>query len=273
MRHLILGSSGQIGTALTKYLRSINETVIEFDIKRSIDEDIRYETDNLDRAICDSDFVYFLAFNVGGARYLDENQNKIDFIDDNMRIMSNTFNYLRLYKKPFIFASSPNYPSESYGMLKRLGEKMTLDIGGIVTRFWNVYDVEPTDDHAHVITDFIHMAKTNGSIKMRTNGRESRQFLYGGDCAEAVYQISQHFNDLDDKLQNITTFKWYTIRDVANYINTEFGGKISVFPGPKNDGQNDAMILPSETDILKYWQPKIDLKDGIKTIIKNSRSL
>jgi len=271
MKHLILGSSGQIGTALKKYLKSINEEVIEFDIKRTIDEDLRVESDWLDSAMIESDFVYFLAFDVGGAKYLDEYQDKYQFIDNNMRIMTNVFNVLDKHKKPFIFASSPNYPTSPYGMLKRLGEKITLDLGGIVTRFWNVYDNEPYDERSHVITDFVQMAQTNGLIKMRTDGAESRQFLYGEDCAEALYQISIHHTELIDRLQNITTFKWYTIKQVANIISdiaVETQTYCPIIPGTKTDGQNNAMILPIKTDILKFWQPKTELKDGIKLIYK-----
>lgn len=266
MKHLILGSSGQIGTALKTYLKSLNEEIIEFDVKRSIDEDLRYNTDLLDREVYESDFVYFLAFDVGGAKYLDENQNKVDFIDNNMRIMSNVFNYLRCHKRPFIFASSPNYPTESYGMLKRLGEKMTLDIGGIVTRFWNVYDEEPCNERSHVITDFIEMAKKKGVIRMRTDGYESRQFLHGSDCAEALTLININYDNLEDRLQNITSFKWYTIKQVANIVSEEIPNTI-LMPGIKKDGQNDAMILPTKTDITKFWNPKIELRDGIKRLL------
>ena len=266
MKHLILGSSGQIGTALTKYLRSIGEKVIEFDIKRNIDEDLRYNTDNLESAVRQCDFVYFLAFDVGVAKYLDENQNKYNFIRNNMLIMSNVFMVLNQTKKPFIFASSPNYPTEGYGMLKQLGEKMTVDLGGVVTRFWNVYDKEDKGAHAHVITDFIEMAVNNGVIKMRTEGYETRQFLYGEDCAEALFAISKNFDEVKiEPIQNITSFKWYTIKQVANIV-SELYGYIPIIPGNKSDGQNYNRIEPYKTSITNFWKSKTELKDGIRKL-------
>lgn len=267
MKHLILGSSGQIGKALTNYLKSINEEVIEFDIKRSIDEDLRFPCDLLEMEIQKCDFVHFLAFDVGGAKYLDDNQNKYPFIRNNMLIMTNVFSALRFWSKPFIFASSPNYPTEGYGMLKQLGEKMTIDIGGIVTRFWNVYDVEDVDEHSHVITDFIDMVKKDNIIKMRTEGNEWRQFLYGKDCAEALYQISLHHNELKDRIQNISSYKWHTIKQVANMISEHYG-KIPIIPGKRQDGQNYDRIEPIKTDIIKFWEPKTPLKEGIKLLLK-----
>ena len=74
----------------------------------------------------------------------------------------------------------------SYGMLKALGEKMSRDINGLVVKFWNVYGKEHDEEKSHVITDFIKMAKEEGEIKMRTDGTESRQFLYADDACEAL---------------------------------------------------------------------------------------
>lgn len=272
MKHLILGSSGQIGSALCEYLLIHGEQIIEFDIKRSIDEDLRCDSDLLDRSIVECDFVHFLAFDVGGAKYLDENQDKCPFISNNMKIMVTVFNSLRKYNKPFIFASSPNYPTNSYGMLKKLGEKMTLDLGGIVTRFWNVYGVEDLNDHSHVITDFIHMARVNGAIEMRTDGSELRQFLYSEDCAECLFKITQNYSHLKDRIQDVTIFEWNSIRDVANIVSTLINyGMIPWVPGNKNDGQNNARLEPRKTDILKYWQPKTYLRDGIQKLISKSQ--
>jgi nucleoside-diphosphate-sugar epimerase len=49
-----------------------------------------------------------------------------------------------------------------------------------------VYGKEHDEEKSHVITDFIKMAKQDGVIKMRTDGTESRQFLYADDACEAL---------------------------------------------------------------------------------------
>ena len=46
-----------------------------------------------------SDFIFFLAFDVGGSRYLKKYQNTFDFISNNMRIMENTFSILKKERK------------------------------------------------------------------------------------------------------------------------------------------------------------------------------
>jgi nucleoside-diphosphate-sugar epimerase len=53
----------------------------------------------------------------------------------------------------------------------------------MIVRLWNVYGYETA--RTHVITDFIRMAR-EGRIDMRTNGKESRQFLYADDCCKCL---------------------------------------------------------------------------------------
>ena len=47
----------------------------------------------------DSDFVFFLAFDVGGSRYLKKYQHTFKFIDNNARMLAGAFEYLAEYKK------------------------------------------------------------------------------------------------------------------------------------------------------------------------------
>ena len=196
MKHLVLGSSGQIGAHLVKYLQTKGEQVYEYDIEYKGWMDLR-ESNNplLESYMEHSDMVYFLAFDVGGAKYLERYQDSYDFMINNMKIMTNTFETLQKFgTKPIIFASSQmaEMGYSSYGMLKSLGEKMTRDIGGLVVKFWNVYGYETNPDKSHVITDFIKMAKNDGIIKMRTDGTESRQFLYADDACEALLTLAKN---------------------------------------------------------------------------------
>ena len=66
MKYLILGSSGQIGTALAQWCDN-NEIAYEgFDVTRTPEEDLRVEQNpRLLKALSDSDFVMFLAYDVG----------------------------------------------------------------------------------------------------------------------------------------------------------------------------------------------------------------
>ena len=268
MRHLVLGSSGQIGAHLVNYLKSNNEEVYEFDLVNKDYQDLRV-TDNthLDVFIDTCDIIHFLAFDVGGAKYLEKNQDKYQFIDNNMRIMSQTFEKIKMLggnKKPFIFASSQmsGMGHSSYGMLKSLGEKMTRDLGGLVVKFWNVYGYETNPDKSHVITDFIKMAKKDGIIKMRTDGTESRQFLYADDACEALLTLSKEYNNLNKNEDYcITSFKWNKVYEIAEVLDVLSSCEV-ISSNRKDETQRNAMNEP-DPYIKKYWEPKTNLQEGI----------
>ena len=125
---LVLGSSGQIGDYLTEYLRKKGHEVSEFDIVNGEKEDLtKIPNIELMDNIRLADFVFFLAFDVGGSRYLKKYQHTYDFINNNIRLMANVFQYLAEYRKPFVFASSQmsNMGHSPYGVLKKVGELYT----------------------------------------------------------------------------------------------------------------------------------------------------
>src|SRR5580658_4289151 len=193
MTYLVLGSAGQIGSALCDFLRKAGHRVIEFDIASNPEEDLRVNTALLERQARLADFVFFLAFDVGGARYLKTYQHSYDFISNNVKIMNTSFEVLKKLNKPFIFASSQmaNMTHSSYGVLKALGEFYTRVLNGLTVKFWNVYGIETDSRKFHAITDFVLKAQSEGCIKLLTTGVETRQFLYSEDCCAALYLLSE----------------------------------------------------------------------------------
>ena len=175
MRITVLGSSGQIGAYLSEYLSRKGHIVREFDIVNGIHQDMTHIPNTyLRNAIMESDFVFFLAFDVGGSRYLKKYQHTFDFVNNNTRLMANAFGFLEQYDKPFVFASSQmsNMSYSPYGTLKRVGELYTESLGGLIVKFWNVYGIEKDHDKAHVITDFIRKGFEEGDFEMMTDGEE-----------------------------------------------------------------------------------------------------
>lgn len=265
---LVLGSSGQIGSYFCEYLQRYGHQPIEFDIVRSPEEDLRIQENfRLDDAMNDCDFVYFLAFDVGGSRYLKKYQHTFEFTDNNIRLMSNTFNCIKKHNKPFVFASSQmsNMDYSPYGSQKRLGEHYSHLLDGLVVKFWNVYGVERDLEKSHVITDFILKAKNTGIIDMLTDGTEERQFLYAEDCCEALYSVMENYEKIDrEKELHITNHKWNTIMEVAEEVVKHFPAKI--IPSSNKDDVQKGKRNEPDPYILQFWKPKTFLTDGIKKI-------
>ena len=270
MKYLVLGSAGQLGLALCQYLKNQGHAVTTYDIANNKNQDLRIANNlELEQLVGDSDFVFFLAWDVGGSTYLAKYQDTFDFIQNNLKIITNTFEILHRQHKPFIFASSQmaNMSYSSYGLTKSVAEKVTSVLGGITVKFWNVYGVEHDPEKTHAITDFINKAKNTGVINMLTDGAEARQMLHATDCSECLYILSTKYSELPrDQEYHITSFEWTTMLDIANMIAGHFPGTV-VQPAQAKDMVQKDKRNEADTSILKYWQPKISLADGIKNII------
>ena len=278
MKITVLGSSGQIGAYLSEYLSKKGHLVREFDIVNDPHEDMTHIPNPfLRNIIMDSDFVFFLAFDVGGSHYLKKYQHTFKFLDNNARMMANAFGYLSDYKKPFVFASSQmsNMSYSPYGVMKRVGELYTKSLGGLIVKFWNVYGIEKDMEKAHVITDFIRKGFESGVIDMMTDGTEAREFLYAEDCCEALETVMGNYDRLnsDDEL-HITTGSHTTILEIAEIIKRLFsniGKDIVIQPAEsKDEVQKDARNVP-DPYIQKFWKSKTSVKEGITKVFEEMK--
>jgi nucleoside-diphosphate-sugar epimerase len=271
---LILGSAGQVGSHLAIYLKNRNYRVLEYDIATEARQDLRVPpSEEFESLVNESDFVFFLAFDAGGSHYLAAYQDTFDFIDNNMRIVVNTISTLKKFNKPFLFASSQmsNMSQSTYGLLKAIGERYTTSVGGRVVKFWNVYGHENDVTKFHVISDFIKMAKETSEIRMKTNGLETRDFLYADDCCEGLEAIMLNFWDIPDSEElHLANFEWNTILEVAHIVGDYLNAKI--IPGESGDSvQMDIKNTPNKY-LLEIWQPKTNLKEGIQKVIELQES-
>ena len=285
-RVTILGSSGQIGAYLTEYLqREDKYDVREFDVVNGEHQDLTIiPNQELHRVMMTSDFVFFLAFDVGGSRYLKKYQHTFDFVNNNTRILASVFDLLGRYKVPFIFASSQmsNMSYSPYGVLKRVGELYTQTLKGLVVKFWNVYGIEKDMEKAHVITDFIRKGFEEGEFEMLTDGTEERQFLYAEDCCEALETIMECYSDFKptDPL-HVTSFNSHSIKYVADTIQGQFNllgadvdkkyMDVKIKPGLAKDSVQMDKRNEADNHILGWWQPKTGLHDGIVKVFNEMK--
>ena len=280
-RVTILGSSGQIGAYLTEYLRREDKyEVREFDITNGEHQDMRtIPSPELHRVIQTSDFIFFLAFDVGGSRYLKKYQHTFDFVNNNARLMVNAFGLIEKYKKPFVFASSQmsNMSHSPYGVLKRVGELYAQTLKGLTVKFWNVYGIETDHEKAHVITDFIRKGFEEGEFEMLTDGTEERQFLYAEDCCEALETIMESYSDFKptDPL-HVTSFNSHSIKYVADTIQGQFNllgadvdkkyMDVKIKPGLAKDSVQMDKRNEADNYILGWWSPTTGLDKGIAKV-------
>lgn len=255
--NLVIGSDGFVGTPFCRYLEKRGESVIRFDLKRGSHEDAR--TAQLDlRAI---DRVYFLAWEVGGAKYLYRDDIQFVQLDSNLKLMLNVFPQLQAARVPFLFVSSQlaeEYDTV-YGSTKRLGEVWTHLLRGVRVRLWNVYGAyEPPSERSHVVADFIWQALQKGEIRMLTTGEELRQFVFIDDVCRAFHQALERRME---GIYDVTSFDWVPVRQVADIIAGLTGA--NVVPGER---RGSTPITPMRGKV-PGWTSTVSLEEGLERAV------
>lgn len=300
-KHLILGSKGQVGTYVADEARKLGHEVIEYDIVMGKQFDLA-NADNgaeLERLVDQSDFVHFLAYDVGGSTYLAKYQDSYEFVNNNVKIMQNTFEILKRTNKPFYFASSQmsNMYKSVYGRLKAVGEAYTAALpNGYNVQFWNVYGYETDPEKTHVITDFIRMALNEGKILIRTDGKEKRNFLYGSDAAVMLLNLANAITTTDENTKIVldsAVLRWNgcipihggsnntaDINYVAYSVVEAVAGNPRALPVYRTDKTDSIQATFNDPPGYSSWQESLllggrrftSIADGVKKIVEIERN-
>lgn len=255
--------------------------------------------DNVDQLFMDlqPDVVIHMAAVCGGI--LANKNSPADFLRDNTQMSLNIyegarkFNCNRVYtlgsvcaypvncpipfKEDDLFNGYPEKTNAPYGQAKRtllmLGQtyREQYGIGGAHLIPVNMYGEHDHFDliNSHVIPALINKF-TSGSdvVECWGTGKATREFLYAGDCAEAI--VKAVMDDLDTPLPiNIGTGVDISINDLAYLIAelTEFKGDIE-FTNEVSDGQPERRLDVSRAKELLNFTAKTDLREGLKKTIK-----
>lgn len=258
-RNLVLGGAGLVGGPLAAYLESIGEDVIVLDLRNGDEYDLRY----MDlEPYKDVDYVWFMAWEVGGAKFLTNENNLLDIMRNNSELCVSVFKFIEKYNIPFMFASTQLANVDNvYGLTKIMGEQWAKLLGGKIVRFWNVYGWEVPGERSHVIPDLVEQALLKGQINLMTTGEEERQFVHVDDCARNLVAIRE--SDIPEV--DMTSGDWIKIKDLAAIIGSELD--VPVYPGDKKGYQNK--IDPDNTFQTSI---NISLVEGVKGIIEKAKA-
>ena len=253
-----------MGKPFCKFLERKGEKVIHLDIKRDKKEDARItklDLKNIDR-------IYFLAWDVGGAKYLYDENVQLSQLKWNLALMKNVFDQIESQNRDFLFISSQlaGQAETVYGMTKKLGEMWTCLLRGISVRLWNVYgELEEPHLKSHVLSDFVNQAISAGEIKMLTTGEEWRQFVHVDDVCNAFSLALSHKN-LQRSFYDVTSYEWIKVKDAAQMI-CDLTGAILI---PGTAIGRDQLDSP-HMGRLPGWLPQVSLEDGLSRMITQAK--
>lgn len=257
MRELVLGGEGLIGSTLVATLRARDHEVTSLDLKSGYD--LRNLSDLTPFEECDR--VWFLAWDTGGAKFLEAENRQHEQYKNNCELSLRVFDALARTKKPFMFTTSqlaglPN----AYGTTKLMAWHWASHLGGKVARLWNVYGWERPDHRSHVVTDLV-LSGLQGRVKCMTDGEEKRLFLYKSDCVAALIEL------MDSSLQTaeVAGSNWLRIREVAEEIARQLNVDIEL-------GHAKGSEVPIDpVELLPNWQPQVSLSEGLAKVISEAR--
>ena len=259
MRELVLGSAGLIGAELLRTLEAKGHRVVGLDLKHG--HDLRASVDLKLFANCDR--VWFLAWDSGGAKYLEAEELQHQQYKNNCELSCRVFDALAQTKKPFLFTTSQlSSVPNAYGRTKQMAAQWSSNLGGKVARLWNVYGWEPPGYRSHVITDLV-FSGLRGRVRCLTNGQEKRRFLYKSDCVDALINFFESPLLTADMAGPQQSKISEAAKEVARQLNV--GVEFGEVKG------SEAPIEP--TELLPQLNQKVSLADGITAVIADARAL
>jgi nucleoside-diphosphate-sugar epimerase len=259
MRELVLGGEGLIGSTLAARLRGRGHEVVSLDLKGGFD--LRRDDAEAHFAACDR--VWFLAWDTGGAKYIEDADSQHAQYRNNCELSLRVFDALARHRKPFVFTSSQlTVVPNAYGVTKLLAENWSRQLGGKVARLWNTYGWEQPDVRSHVATDLVLSGLARGRVECMTDGAERRRFIYKTDCADALVELAES----EQALAHVAGAEWVSIRQLAEEVARQLGAEVKL----GSARGTEYIIDPDEP--LPDWRPRVSLSDGVALVIADARA-
>lgn len=294
---LITGSSGTVGTGLTRRLIDDGHTVIPIDIKpcvwdkqidrRTLRMDLRKPVKSIGRRK-KPDMIVHLAANARVHELVVHPQRALD----NYLMTHNILEFARqLGIRRILFSSSREIYGESspgqrrkepntnvdrikspYTASKFSSEALLhayhacYDIQSVIVRLSNVYG--KYDVSERVVPLFIYYALRDRTLTLF--GEEKKlDFTYIDDCVDGLVRIVRRFDKVSGNTFNLATGNGERLRDLATWIIRETGSDSKIEIDHKRTGEISRFVADiSQARQLLGYDPKVSLKEGIKFAVE-----
>lgn len=133
---------------------------------------------------------------------------------------------------------------------------------------WDSYNPHRSHVVAALIRKFVEAKQERSSeVRLWGTGSPIREFLYVEDCADAIVEAADRYEDTELPL-NIGTGIGTSIRELSETVAdiTAFDGEL-VWESDKPDGQAVKVLDPSRAREHLSWRPAHTLRDGLSKTI------
>lgn len=151
---------------------------------------------------------------------------------------------------------------------KRCAETILVNSGinYSIARVFNTYSRYSAENDGRVLPEFIRCAKANEPLRIHGTGNHTRSFTHVDDTIDALFKLMDSDCKTPVNIGNPNTE--ISINELAKLVIGITGSRSQIVHEP--DDEDDPIwrrpyIKLAET--LLKWSPKIDLHDGIKSLI------
>ncbi len=171
--------------------------------------------------------------------------------------------------------NSKTVPISPYGESKLEMEKTVIDyakkydFNAVILRFFNIYGIGQSPEYAGVITKFLQKIQENKPLEIYGDGLQTRDFVSIYDVVSSVNNSMSKIEGKRGYIYNIASGKSISVKDLAILMISLSGKDLKIIYSTPKEGdikfsQADISIAKKELGFI----PKIELKDGIKNLIK-----
>jgi UDP-glucuronate decarboxylase len=187
-----------------------------------------------------------------------------------------------VYGNPTVHPQSESYwgnvnpigPRACYDEAKRCAETLFFDyyrqhkLKIKVARIFNTYGPRMHINDGRVVSNFIVQALRGDDITVFGDGKQTRSFCYVDDMIEAFIKFMNSPDDFIGPV-NLGNPQEFSILELAHKVIELTGSKSKIVfkPLPEDDPVQRQPDISLAKKMLK-WEPKVNLKDGLKETIK-----
>lgn len=135
------------------------------------------------------------------------------------------------------------------------------------------YTIYGEKDSQKKIIDIIHDSTLSIKPVNLTPGDQVLDFIHIDDVTDFYILVVKNINKLPDKVVfKLGTGIGYNLKQIASFIEEITNVKTSINWGGRKYRKSDVMYAVSDISIIKSifeWEPKISLKEGIRSYINN----
>ena len=176
--------------------------------------------------------------------------------------------------------TSPAKPLSPYGLEKMINDQyagMYRDLYGLSClglRYFNVYGArqDPSSPYAGVISKFIESIQAGKALTVFGDGRQTRDFVYVGDIAEANHRAL--LGSAAQGVVNVATGSSVTLLDVIDALSQCVARTLEVRHMPPRTGDivRSATHIDRLREMLAY-NPATTLREGLRSLLEHAPAL